>query len=606
MASDQLGPDAWGVHRVWLDAADKKQVVADETVERLRKLVGEPPSDVDEIAPIVVRPGGLLDTGPVEVTLESGTTVDLEDKVPDDFTLGYHWCTTPSGLRRRLIVSPGRCAVPEQQQWGWAVQLYGARSRDSWGMGDLRDLRRVREWAQRQGAGFLMVSPLHAVAPTLPQEASPYLPATRRFRNPIFLCVEEVPGASPTESELEQARHLNSLDLIDRDAVWRLKDAVLRRAFSSRLDHPTRPARPPEMPGSTRQWGTWCALTLEHGPDWREWPADVPEPPDAEVAYHCWLQELLTEQLEAAAGGLTIIQDLPIGVSGGGFDAWTWDNLLAVGATVGAPPDLFNTKGQDWGSPPWVPWRMKQDNYEAFVETIRATIAGAGGLRIDHVMGLFRLWWVPDDGSAADGGYLRYPSEDLLDIVALESARAGAVVVGEDLGTVEDAVRESLAEHGMLSYRLLWFEDDDPADWPELAMAAVTTHDLPTVAGLWAGADFEDQQEWSGLTVKQAKKAAKPVLERLRRDGLKRGASPEEATLAAYTQLARSPARLLCASLEDAVGQVRRPNLPATVERPNWSLPLPLLVDELESCGLATEIAALLARAPLSPPAGRE
>ena len=169
---------------------------------------------------------------------------------------------------------------------------------------------------------------------------------------------------------------------------------------------------------------------------------------------------------------MTVIQDLPIGVAGGGADAWAWQEVLAEGVSVGAPPDAFNSQGQDWGSPPLIPWRLRDADYEPFIQSIRATIAGAGGLRIDHVMGLFRLWWVPAGGSAAEGAYVRYPAEDLLDIVALESSRAQALVVGEDLGTVEDGVREAMAEHGILSYRLLWFEDDDPAEWPAEAMAA--------------------------------------------------------------------------------------------------------------------------------------
>ena len=180
-------------------------------------------------------------------------------------------------------------------------------------------------------------------------------------------------------------------------------------------------------------------------------------------AFHAWLQWALDLQFTAATGDMTVIQDLPIGVAGGGADAWTWQDVLAEGVSVGAPPDAFNAQGQDWGSPPLIPWRLRDADYEPFIQSIRATIAGAGGLRIDHVMGLFRLWWVPAGGSAAEGAYVRYPSEDLLDIVALESHRAQALVVGEDLGTVEDGVREALAEHGILSYRLLWFEEDAPA-----------------------------------------------------------------------------------------------------------------------------------------------
>ena len=250
---------------------------------------------------------------------------------------------------------------------------------------------------------------------------------------------------------------------------------------------------------------------------------------------------------------MTVIQDLPIGVAGGGADAWTWQDVLAEGVSVGAPPDAFNSQGQDWGSPPLIPWRLRDADYEPFIQSIRATIAGAGGLRIDHVMGLFRLWWVPAGGSAAEGAYVRYPAEDLLDIVALESHRAQALVVGEDLGTVEDGVREAMAEHGILSYRLLWFEDDDPAEWPAEAMAAITTHDLPTVAGLWTGADVEEQREHGTGTDEELERGRTSLLGHLPK--LPDGAPVDEAVEQAHRRLAEAPSRLLSATLDDAVGE---------------------------------------------------
>jgi 4-alpha-glucanotransferase len=240
-----------------------------------------------------------------------------------------------------------------------------------------------------------------------------------------------------------------------------------------------------------------------------------------------------------------------------------------------------------------VPWRLRAADYEPFVESIRATIAGAGGLRIDHVMGLFRLWWVPADGTAADGAYVRYPAEDLLHIVALESHRAQALVVGEDLGTVEDGVREAMAEHGVLSYRLLWFEDDGPADWPGAAMAAVTTHDLPTVAGLWSGADLAEQREHGTGTDEELERGQAALLAKL--PGLDADASPEDAVRRAYELLAQAPSTLLSATLDDAVAEQRRPNMPGTTDRPNWSLPLPVLVEDLAEHPLLREVAATLA-----------
>jgi 4-alpha-glucanotransferase len=289
---------------------------------------------------------------------------------------------------------------------------------------------------------------------------------------------------------------------------------------------------------------------------------------------------------------VSIIQDLPIGFDPNGADAWAWQDLIAFDATVGAPPDQFNLQGQNWGLPPFVPWRLRQAGYRPFIESIRATMAAGGGLRIDHVMGLFRLWWIPAETPATEGGYVRYPAEDLLDIVALESVRAKAVVIGEDLGTVEAGVREAMQAAQLLSYRLLWFEDEAPAQWPVPAMAAVTTHDLPTVAGLWTGADRRDQAA-SGV------QADEGDTERLRDKlatvaDLAADAAPAEAVEGAYRALATAPCRLFTATLEDALAVENRPNMPGTTDRPNWSVALPALIEELADAPTAAAIADAL------------
>ncbi|NYD41384.1 4-alpha-glucanotransferase [Nocardioides panaciterrulae] len=627
-------PDAWGIQQDWIDAYDQPHRVPDPTVAALREAIGAPPADLEQRAPVVTRPGrrlGLVDHGgSLEVECEDGSRRTLGDLVPEDFPLGYHRLLTADGSSRRLIVSPGRCWLPEDRLWGWTVQLYAARSRSSWGIGDLGDLRTLREWTAAAGGGFLLVNPLHAVAPTLPQEASPYLPATRRFRNPVYLRVEDVPGAV-VSGDLARAREVNGLDPIDRDAVWALKRDVLWRTFCD-----TDAGRDPAFSAWREQQGraleefaTWCTLAEQHGPDWRDWPAGLRRPDGPEVAayaedradrvsFHAWLQWQLDVQLRRAAGDLMVLQDLPIGVSGGGADAWAWPDEVAGGITVGAPPDLLNSTGQDWGSPPLVPWRLRAADYEPFIQSLRGTIAGAGGLRIDHVMGLFRLWWIPEGHAATDGAYVRYPSEDLLDIVALESHRAQAVVVGEDLGTVEPGVREALAERGILSYRLLWFEEDDPADWPASALAAVTTHDLPTVAGLWTGSDAEDQLATTTMTEDDVRAGRADLLARLQRDG-ELSATPgpgpvagpvagvDEAVTAAYRQLGRAPSLLLSVALEDAVREERRPNVPGTVARDNWRIPLRVPVEDLpqlpEAVALARLVDGAVRRDGVSPPA---
>jgi 4-alpha-glucanotransferase len=609
VTSDDLAPDAYGVHRRWIDADAQLQDISPATVQRLHDAIGEPPPDLEARTPIVTRPGLDPGLGTVEVRLEDGSSRTIAGRLPADFPLGYHEVDV-GGHTRRLIVSPGRCWLPEGwRAWGWTAQLYAARSRSSWGMGDLGDLRALRQWAEDLDAGFLMVNPLHAVALVVGQESSPYLPATRRFRNPLYIRIDDVPGAADVDvvDLRERAERLNAADRIDRDSVWELKREALSRLFARRGDDGFDAWRR-QQGRSLQEHAVWSVLTGSHGPDWHSWPEPLRSPTSGDVAafaqahadevsFHAWLQWLLEQQLRQASGELPVLQDLPIGVDGAGLDAWAWQQQLATGISVGAPPDQFNAAGQTWGSPPFIPWRLRLDGYAAFIESIRSTMASAGGLRIDHVMGLFRLWWVPGDGDPTDGAYVRYPSADLLDIVALESVRAQALVVGEDLGTVEPGVREELAEHAILSYRLLLFEADDPSTWPVSAMAAVTTHDLPTVAGLVSGADMDDQAA-RGLGDEESRRRDRhALLQALLGDAHRDGLNAEEAITAAYTMLARAPSVLVSASLEDAVADVRRPNMPGTTDASNWSRPLPVLVDDLPAHRGAAALAALLRKA---------
>ncbi|WP_228942824.1 4-alpha-glucanotransferase [Nocardioides sp. Leaf374] len=596
--------DDRGLQLTWLDADDEPREAPEATVAALREVIGTPPDDLAARGPLVSRPGRDLGLGAVRVVCEDGSRHEVDGPLPADFPLGYHRLTTAEGVERRLVVSPGRCWTPEQPTWGWAVQLYAARSRAGWGIGDLGDLAALRRWTERLGGGLLVVNPLHAVGPSVPQEASPYLPATRRFRNPLYLRVEDVPGwddALLAELDLvEDLAAARATDLVDRDRVWPLKARALRAV----LDR-SGPGERPEGAGDDfaawrraegeglERFALWSVVAGDHGADWHTWPEALRDPDGPAVAdlareraddvtFHAWLQWLLDAQLRAASGDLTVVQDLPIGVSGGGSDAWSWQGVLADGVTVGAPPDALNSSGQDWGSPPLVPWRLQEADYEPFVEAVRATLAGAGGLRVDHVMGLFRLWWIPEGAEPTQGAYVRYPSDDLLDIVALESHRARAVVVGEDLGTVEPGVREALAERDVLTYRVLWFEDEEPATWPTSALATVTTHDLPTVAGLWTGSDVEDQLASSDMDPAAVRAGREELRERLlRHDALAPDDGPDRAVAAAYERLAQAPCLMLSLSLEDALGEERRPNVPGTTERPNWCLPLPLAVEDL-------------------------
>ncbi|WP_127782087.1 4-alpha-glucanotransferase [Rhodococcus sp. X156] len=606
MSSPEVSTDEWGISLTWLDDFDQEQHPSEQTLQALRTVIGTPPADLDQRAPLVLATGDAVTLPSGQLVCEDGTTLDVGGPA-GELPLGYHRLVPAEGPERRLIVSPGRCFRPEPlREWGMAVQVYAARARGSWGTGDLASLRTVREWAQQRGAGFLLVNPLHGVAPTLPQEDSPYLPATRRFRNPLYLRIPEVPGADDvlTPADHAAAAELAALDTLDRDAAWTLQRAVLRRIFDAAQPQEFAQWRA-EQGAPLQEWATWCLLAQQHGDDFHDWPEELHDPagpavaaavaaqPD-EVAFHAWLQWNLQLQLERACDGMTVLQDLPVGVSGGGADAWAWQGVMADGVTVGAPPDEFNGLGQDWGSPPFVPWRLRLADYEPFIQGVRATLAGAGGLRVDHVMGLFRLWWVPPGKGPTEGAYVRYPWQDMLNIVALESHRAQALVVGEDLGVVEDGVREAMADFGILSYRLLYFEEDAPATWPVEAMSAVTTHDLPTVCGLVDGTDMAEQQ---ALVLGSDEELAAARAGMLAKLGVRPEMTGEQAVLQAHEKLAQAPSALLCATIDDAVLAVRRPNVPGTTTRDNWCIPLPVLVDDLGETASAEALAEELGSA---------
>ncbi len=430
---------------------------------------GEPAAAGDPLR--VLYPGDLGRWNqPGQLMFEDGAPLRVDGPLPPDLPWGYH-DFRPDGADRsiRLIVTPGQCLVPAPA-WGFATQLYAARSQASWGIGDLANLRELAAWAGELGAGFLMLNPLDADSPAVPQQASPYYPTSRRFLNPLYLRVEEVPGAErlgPKLAEIAAAgRALNTDRRIDRDAVLCAKIDAFERIWTASARGGSDGGFPgTEFDEYCRQrqselepFATFCALTIQFGNgDWRQWPADYRDPKGpavmrfaeehrGHIRFHQWLQWLLERQLAAAAKTLPLVQDLPIGFSPGGADAWAWQDLLAKDCTVGAPPDAFNRAGQDWAVPPFVPHRLRAAGYGPVVQTLRAVLRHAGGLRIDHVMGLLRLYWIPQGLGPQRGGYVRYRADELMGIVALESRRAGAFVVGEDLGTVEDETRQRMAE----------------------------------------------------------------------------------------------------------------------------------------------------------------
>lgn len=610
---------AWGIHSGYSDFAGRWRQTSATTLAAVAAAMGvdgdaePPPSPM-----LFLRPGQApLVDGPATLQTEDGTEVAVDSRLPPDLPIGYHrLISLADGRSTTVVVSPGVCPLPPAPGWGWASQLYAVRSEASWGIGDLADLRELARWSGEElGAGFVLVNPLHAAPPVLPQPASPYFPSSRRFRNPLYLRIEEVPGAGASGGDLgglaAAGRALCSDRRIDRDAVFTLKMQALSRLWDRFGEGPDDDrfdawcwAQGPPLDG----WATFCTLVEQQGPRWRAWPAEYRHPDQPEVRlfrdsharrvrFHAWLQWLLEEQLSAASTHLPLVHDLAVGVDPDGADAWLWQDAFADGMTIGAPADEFNTQGQDWGLPPFDPWRLRAAGYLPYIETVRAALAHGGGLRVDHVLGLFRQFWVPEGASPREGAYVRYPASDLLDILALEAHRAGAYVVGEDLGTAAEGARDELARRQVLSYRLLWFEDADPSEYPREALAAVTTHDLPTVAGIWTGSDLACERALGRQPDEEANRAVRRRLAEL--TGLDDDAPVDDVVAFAYQALARAPSLLLAAALDDALAVEERPNMPGTTDEwPNWSLALPSTLERMEADPRPRRLAAALTRPP--------
>jgi 4-alpha-glucanotransferase len=603
-----------GVEPSYRDAFGKRREIAPAVQQRLRAAMGvdddqsaASPAGLEPVA--IVRPGQRL-PGPGETTLEDGTSLGAIAALPPDTPFGYHRLVSDSG-EQLLICGPGRCHLPaDQRDWGWAVQLYAIRAAASWGIGDLGDLRDLAEWSSSLGAGMMLVNPLSAPAPMIPIQPSPYFPSTRRFRNPLYLRIEEVAGADLIGAELSDlsaaGRELNQTDRIERDAIFRLKMAALERIWAGHPPLDGLDAYRAEQGIGLRQWATYAVIAERHGPAWSRWPEPLRRPESSavaelaaelsdRVAFHEWIQWLLDDQLVRANAALPLVLDMPIGVDRDGADAWVWQDALALGANIGAPPDVFNQAGQDWGLPPLIPHRLREIGYRPFIETLRALLRHSGGLRIDHAMGLFRLWWLPLGESPVNGAYVRYPTDEMLEILALESARAGALVIGEDLGTVEPGVRRELARRRILSYRLAYFEHSLPSVYPRASLAAVTTHDLPTVAGTWLGTDLEVQRR---AGIEPDHKGLRKLRNRLARAaGVGGDASLAELVLQVHAALAASPSMLVAATLDDALRVEERPNLPGTIDqRPNWMMPLPATLEQITVDPFVRRLAAVLRR----------
>jgi len=571
------------------------------------------------IAPTVaVRVDGSTHTVPGARLLvgEDGTQIEVEDSLPVDLPVGWYRLHTSQGQEVTLIAAPPK--VPTAPvSWGWMLQLYALRSARSWGIGDLGDLHEFLDWTAREhGAGAILLNPLHAPGPTHPVQPSPYTPSSRRFANPLALRIEDLDAylqADPTtRAEVDALRVSATTERIDHDLVWAAKRDALELLWRSA----GRPDALADSSAGLRDWATYCALAERHGGRWSRWPSelrDVSSPAVAaarrelapRVAFHAWVQEQCADQLtglrrHAHDSGMAVgvLHDLAVGVDADGADAWALAEVLATGVSVGAPPDNFTPRGQDWGLPPWRPDRLAATGYAALRDMLRAVLHHADGLRIDHVAGLWRLWWIPPGDTPDRGTYVHYDAETMLAVLALEAHRADAIVVGEDLGTVEPEVTQALADNEMLGCAVSWFTRDQsqpgepllpPSRWPSRAAASLSTHDLPTAAGFLQGEHVRARADLGLLDDVPAEQATADReraewLDLLRSEGVLDGAQPDDAEIitAMHRLLARTSSRLKLISPYDVLGEVRQPNLPGTVdEYPNWRLPLPQTLEEL-------------------------
>jgi 4-alpha-glucanotransferase len=619
-ALEQLAA-AHGVATWYRDAKRRRVDVDPDVVRRVLGLLGvsaDNPAQVrDELAAarapktpgtLVLRQGQRRDLPePGLLTAEDGTERAVSEAIPPDLAPGWYSLTCGDQHSTVLVAPP---ALPEPPRtWGWMLQLYALHSKDSWGLGDLGDLREFLTWtATTHGAGAVLVNPLHAVTPIHPVQASPYSPSSRRFVNPLYLRITDIPAyrrGDPTLRAAVDALRVEPVsERIDYDAVWQAKQAALELLWQA--EGTPRPA----MSEGLREFATFCALAQRHGPRWSRWPAELRHPATAsageqEVAFHAWVQQQCAEQLAATRHAarrmaIGVVHDLAVGVDPEGADAWALQDVLATGVTVGAPPDTFNQKGQDWGLPPWRPDRLAATGYAAYRDMLRAVLAHSDGLRIDHVAGLWRLWWVPPGASPDQGTYVHYDARAMVAALTLEAQRASAIVIGEDLGTVEPEVTKTLAAQRMLGSAVLWFARDEDAPgtpllaaqrWPARAAASISTHDLPTALGFLRGEHVRARAELGLLNDeaaewKQARTERAELVALLRAEGLLSSASvepsEEQIVVAMHALLARTPCRLLLASPYDVVGELRQPNLPGTVEQyPNWRLPLPVTLEQL-------------------------
>ena len=604
----------------------------------------------------------------VEVRFLNGRRhVRVEIPAPRGLSLGYYSLTLQAeGLvggpvgTMRVIVAPRHCYVPpwleaNQRLWGLALQLYSLSSDRNWGCGDFTDLGRIVEWAGKElGAGVIGLNPLHALRNTAPYHISPYAPNSRLYLNELYIDLEQLPEFYGSEEARQQLlapefqaklQALRESRQVDYDTIATTKRTMLELAYHKFLTEAYSGEEPNLQPKTSRAlrlekfiqsegmplqlYATFQTMEEERrliqskSATWYDWPKHflTPGQPVREYAerqrkrirFFQYIQWVASEQLneirrsaEQLAMPIGLYHDLALGADRNGAEAWIYQSVLALGADCGAPPDPFAPEGQNWGLPPMNPHALRVSGYGLLIQLLRNNFRLGGAIRLDHVMTFCRLFWIPRGRPASEGAYVHYPFEDLLAILALESVRSKTLVIGEDLGTVPDWIREQLAKARVLSYRVFYFERaadgamKSPGEYPAQSLAVATTHDLPTLTGFWSGEDLRVRARLGAFTdgaahdhawdERQRVKAA--ILSALKRESLlPNGVTEDLATAptmttdlcrAIHAYLARTPSCIVLANLEDGLGEPSQTNLPGTLDsHPNWKRKYAIRVDEI-------------------------
>lgn len=661
MTLSKLDQDALaaGIAVEFINAKGEPESISDETKRALLAVMDTPAGKMPPLPPVQVftprTKRQLTPQGKGEFswqlqseqgktfsgTLQGGEALTLPPRLPQ----GYHSFTLRQGRKQwqtRIIIAPRRCYLPEplqqgEKRWGALVQLYTLRSDSNWGIGDFGDLQQMLEQVAANGGDFVGLNPLHALYPAQPDHASPYSPTSRRWLNVLYIDVNQVAAfthsteaqrwwkLAKTRTALKQAR---ATDWVDYSAVAALKIAALRFAWQSWKPDADFQQFVAEGGDALRYQAAFDGILAERAashPDewgWEKWPegwrhAHQPEVQqwcadhEDEIQFWSWLQWLAQQQFAACwqrsqqlGMAVGLYRDLAVGVAQHSAETWLDPQLYKLGASVGAPPDRLGPLGQNWALPPLDPHVMRARGYQPFIDLLRANMRDCGALRIDHVMALLRLWWIPYGEGADKGAYVSYPVDELMAILALESQRHGCMVIGEDLGTVPPMIVRMLRSHGIFSWKVLFFEqerDDQyrpPSAYPRQSIASASTHDLPTLSGFWQAGDLTlgeklgmyrgsvlQSLQQQRVTQKQA------LLDALKQAGAMSAPGTELANeqsltpalnLAMHRFLAQTGSALLGLQPEDWLGMTSPVNVPGTVnEYPNWRRKLSVTLEEM-------------------------